>query len=203
MMFRPRPSPHISLIPLFFLFLTLTVYAQADTPKIEQEVIGTLPNAMVDGTLVFSGYSAHYAFVTGSIGKQTVVLDGTPQDRPFKQIGNIRFAPSTHKLFYWALDISGGKETIVLVADGTVIKTDFSGEGSLIFSDDGTQWVIIRGESNGVTVMLNGKKLGIYADATWPRFSPDGKHVAFLAKDKTGKISVLVDGKAERSFEPP
>ena len=51
--------------------------------------------------------------------------------------------------------------------------------------------------------ILDGREVGRYAGASRPDFSPDGAHVAWLARENDGRASLVVDGAITRSFEAP
>lgn len=58
---------------------------------------------------------------------------------------------------------------------------------------------VVPGASGGGTyVEVDGKRLGPWADAGTPAFSPDGRHVAFLAKRRAGGPfdTLIVDGRS-------
>lgn len=54
-----------------------------------------------------------------------------------------------------------------------------------------------------VIIIADGKEIGRYQDACIPSFSPDSKHLAYLAEDDTNDISLFVDGKKEKSYSKP
>jgi hypothetical protein len=112
-------------------------------------------------------------------------------------------------LFFWA--IQNGK--IVLSAAGQTISTPLTGEGFLAFSKDGAHWAAYGAmpgipEGGGtvrfgmIVVYRDGQEVGRYDDISHAEFSPDGKHLAFLAM-QNGRMEMVVDGKATASYDTP
>jgi hypothetical protein len=176
--------------------------AQSDTVE---NVLGALPDNYKENSLVIAQDGSTYAFVTKVPGGEQVVdSNGTP-GKIFDQIALPRFSPATNRLFYWALDSGSGQQQIVLVADEEVIPTPFAGEGGLIFSVDGKRWVamggVLKGQTSGeVVLLIDGKETLRYADASYPSFSPDGKHLAYLVRSNELQTALIVDGKQEKVF---
>jgi hypothetical protein len=117
------------------------------------------------------------------------------------------FSPA-NKLFFWVLNDNG----IAVSADGRIIPTSLSGEGTLVFSKDGAHWAAYGSEqarqsgnsiySGAVVMFLDGAVLGRYDDVSYPDFSRDGKHLAFMARDN-GQMTLVVDGKFSSRFDKP
>jgi hypothetical protein len=157
-------------------------------------------------SLVFSDDGKHYAYISGASGAQRIVLDGVP-GQEFSRCSAPKFSPAG-KLFFWA--ISGGK--IVLSAAGQTFATPLSGEGFLEFSKDGAHWAAYGAEpesQNGsvitagsIMVYEDGEEVGRYDDISFPEFSGDGKHLAFLFM-QNGRMGLVVDGKLSATFDPP
>lgn len=172
------------------------------TPTTEQ--MGVLPSNYQEGSLAISDDGEKHAFVVQAAGGQRAVVDGGEEEL-FSQVSSPKFSPTTDRLFYWALDEALGEQRIVLVADGKVIPTDFAGEGSLRFSQDGKRWAAIGGEPTGqnVFVFSDGTQVGQYSDASYPAFSPDGEHLAYLIRDDSSEISLVIDGDVQTTYEEP
>jgi hypothetical protein len=97
-----------------------------------------------------------------------------------------------------------------VVADGAVVKPGFSGQGSLAFSADGSRWAAMgvgpagaNGALGPLVVLIDGREAGRYRDASLPSFSPDARHVAYLAENDDGRIVLIVDGRVQTTFPPP
>jgi WD40 repeat protein len=167
----------------------------------------TLPASYAAGSVEFSTDGAHYAYATGPNGGQTIVRDGAVV-QPTGNIGLPFFSPSG-KLFFWI--ISNGLAN--LYADGAIVPTKFGANNEVVFSQDGTHWAALGGErlaqGDARTVKLpamlyvDGKLIGKYDDFSYPDFSPDGKHCAFLALDSDERMSLVVDGQTIKQFEKP
>lgn len=157
-------------------------------------------------SLVFSDDGKHDAWISGSPGAQRIVADGVP-GQIFSRCSGPTFSPAD-KLFYWAI----AANRIVLVADNQVIQTPLAGEGSLDFSADGKHWVAFGAEpetQNGSTIMAgsiavyeDGLQIGRYDDVSYPAFSADGKHLAFVAM-QDDRMRLIVDGKVSLTFDAP
>jgi hypothetical protein len=138
----------------------------------------------------------------------------TPRGREetYADLGPPLFAPGSNRVYYWALDQRDGKKHIVLVADGTAIPTDFAETGSFVHAPGGTRWAALgwldtgfdaEGKSTGTNaeVIVDGHEAGRAAAMSRPTFSPDGAHVAWLARDERGTTTLVVDGTVTRTFE--
>jgi hypothetical protein len=125
-----------------------------------------------------------------------------------QEIGRPAFAPHTHRLFYWGVDKVEDGKRYVLHADGSVIATPFRQPGVLAFSDAGGHWVAIgidsgpnASEPGKLHVLVEGKELGPYSDATVPAVDRDG-HVAYLVRENY-RNALVVDGVERRGFADP
>lgn len=157
-------------------------------------------------SLVFSDDGKHDAWISGSSGAQRIVADGVP-GQMFSRCSGPTFSPAD-KLFYWAI----AANRIVLIADNQVIPTPWAGEGSLDFSADGRHWVAFGAEpetQNGNTIMAGsiavyeeGQQIGRYDDVSYPAFSADRKHLAFVAT-QDDRMRLIVDGKVSLTFDAP
>jgi hypothetical protein len=162
------------------------------------------PPAFAKGSLVLSEDGKHYAYVSGESGAQRIVLDAVP-GQEFSRCSTPRFSPAG-KLFFWA--VAGGK--IVLSADGQTIPMPLGGEGFLEFSKDGSHWAAYGAEAESrsataagsIVVYKDGPEFGRYDDMSFPEFSSDGKHLAFLAI-QNGHMQLMVDGKPSAAFDQP
>ena len=100
-----------------------------------------------------------------------------------------------------------------LYADGTVVPTAFGGNNEVVFSQDGAHWAALGGErlvqggaraiKLSAILYVDGKLVGKYDDFSYPDFSPDGKHSAFLALESDERMSLVVDGQTIKKFEKP
>jgi ankyrin repeat protein len=175
--------------------------------SVERSEIATLPTDYIKGSLVLSPDRKHYAFALGPSGVQRIVCDGV-EGETFKACSLPIFSP-TGQLFFWA--VRDGK--VLLSANGRVIETSLAGEGAIVFSKDGAHWVAFGAElgqrsvktiTPGTIVMFaDSVEIARYSDITYPDFSRDGKHFAFLALDDDERMSLVVDGKVSTKFDKP
>ncbi|MDR3677002.1 MAG: hypothetical protein P4N24_16045, partial [Acidobacteriota bacterium] len=176
------------------------------TSNVERADLLTLPAEYEKDSLVLSEDGKHSAFVSGSHGSQRVVLDGI-EGQEFRKCTNPIFSRAG-KLYFWA--ISNG--AITLSAGGGVIPTSLAGEGSIVFSRDGAHWAAFGAEQptrNGnqitagaIVVYVDGVNVGKYHDISYPDFSADGKHFAFISSD-SGQMNLVVDGSVTTRFGQP
>jgi hypothetical protein len=207
-----RCVPKTILISALLLVSLMLPIPSRGQLVLNREDVLTLPKDYQKGSLIFSEDGTKYAFVIENSEGQRVVENGVPQES-YAQCVRLRFSPRTNRLFYWALDQSGGKRQVVLVADAKVIPTSFASNGSLFFSANGARWAAVGGEQGKqegdkilvgeVVVFADGQEVGRYRDASWPSFSLDGKHLAFLSKDDTSRISLIVDGQKRTTYAAP
>jgi hypothetical protein len=179
--------------------------------RVEKQEILLLPENYLDGSFEVSEDGTAWAYITKADGGQRIVTAGQ-EGKVFSKCSSPSFSPVTNRLFYWAMDESLGRQQIVLVEDAGTVPTDLAAEGVLSFSPDGKRWAAVGGmhqtsEGNSiklgkVVVLCDGQVLGKYVDATYPSFSPDSKHIAYLALEG-GHFDLIVDGKVERTYQEP
>jgi len=156
---------------------------------------------------VFSPDGKQYAFLVGSSGSQRLFYNSV-EIQEFSSYSRPIFSP-TGKLFFWGL--KDGK--VILSADGRIIPTSLAGEGAIVFSKDGSRWSAFGAElekhkskaiaPGEIVMFVDGVEIGKYADISYPVFSRDGKHYAFLALDAEEQMSLVVDGKVSTKFDKP
>jgi len=159
-------------------------------------------------TIVTSDDATSYAYVEPKDDGGEVVHDGSTGEL-YAGIAAPTFSPRTHKLFYWARSFIGPG---YLVTDGAKLG-EFSREGTMVFSPDGTRWATAGGawdlkvyltpKPTPAIVLVDGKEVGRYPDASVPSFSPDGQHVAYLVAVDEGGTKLIVDGAERASYPAP
>ncbi|MCW5889473.1 MAG: hypothetical protein KIT14_02870 [bacterium] len=177
-----------------------------------KETLVKLPGGWRRGTVAVADDGRTVAFVEDVDGGARVVAGGAP-GRRFAQVTNPQFAPKTHRLGYWATDSTQPPAEVGLVIDGQVIPTEANQPGTLVWSPDGTRWGAAVGLAEEVVdgvphrrptvILVDGRDMGRWIDTTPPAFSPDGRHVAWLAQIDDGRIAVVVDGVAREPFAKP
>jgi len=191
-----KSSKIYTLLTAFTLIILFTTLAKAEL-SVTKKVLTNIPESVVEGTVTISDDGQAYAFVVKSQEGQRIVLNGK-QQIPFSRISKPIFSPISNKFFYWALDKSSGKQEIVLVADGKQISSGLNNEGSLWFSRDGKRWAAVGGKQKGVVIFIDGKQIDKYSDASYPTFSRNGKHLAFLVPG-----GLIVDEVQIKEFKDP
>ena len=188
-------------------------------------VLVRLPEDYAPSTASLSEDGSDYAFVIGASGFCQVV-HRTEQGAMYAECGRPMFAPRSHHVFYWAIE-SGAwytrlfnwvrhwgatpEKLPVLVANDQVVSPGFAQPAPVVFDAAGTRWAA-AGRSpashagstttpGAALVLADGQVFGRYNDASWPVFSPDGTHLAYLVDD--GQVKLIVDGSEQRSFASP
>jgi hypothetical protein len=175
---------------------------------IEKTLVVTLPPRHVPGSLRLSEDGTAYAFIEETpTGQRVVSSAGTGETH--SACLRLSFAPKTNRLFYWTRDDSGPDKVFAIVADGKAIPTGFAAAGEVSFSEDGSHWTAIGAEPSSVIgqlgemlVTVDGEQLTRQRDMGLPVFSPDGAHVAFLARTDNS-VSLFIDGVERQGFGVP
>jgi len=175
--------------------------------KIEKHYIGRLPPNLIRGMLEFADDGKTYAVIVKDTAGQHVVVGGRAEPS-HEGCTLMQFAPGSPQLFYWEGDTVGGRRQIGIVAAGRTIPTPGLHPERIAFSADGTRWATMArlrrddGAVGPVVVIADGRELGRYEDTSGPVFSPDGRHLAYLAAAE-GKVKLVVDGQERPPYESP
>jgi hypothetical protein len=204
-MIRPRRSARWAAL---LICAALAGGCRPDRPVIEKTRLVRLPAEYIPQSAVISEDGGAWAFVQRAAGGEHVVTAAGAGPVHDQCVGLV-FAPKSRRLFHWTRDGAGEATRIAIVADGAPIATDFIASGQLGFSADGTRW-FAAGAAPGpapntvgdITLFVDGAAITREADVSLPSFSADGAHVAYLtATDR--RRTLVVDGAARRTFEPP
>ena len=155
-------------------------------------------NGIPDESVTFSPDGSRLAYVAGSGSKSFAIINGVESDG-FSIGLKVGFSPDGKKAYY------GGRQeqptvTRCLVVDGQLYRGDhnFNNE-SITFSPDGSRWGALgsnlkAGGPTGLQTvenfLLDGKIVEGFTVSSFT-FSPDGKHVAYLAQRKSDNASGL------------
>jgi len=130
---------------------------------------------------------------------------------PFAHVLRLRLAPRTGTAVYWVREGSPSAGGIGVVADGTLAGAGLAQPGRIVFSRDGSRWAAVGGTpptgtgeavQRGPTVVFaDGREVGRAVDVSFPTFSSDGKHLAYLAERDDTRIALMVDGVEQRVYE--
>lgn len=160
---------------------------------------------------IFSPDGQHLAYIASKpvLGflppKIFAVVDGQEQ-KSYELVEAIQFSPDSKHLAYDA-DKKWNRESVV-VLDGKESKT-YSGLSGKAFSLDGNQLAFIahrrsdkNPESTGTDlVVVNGKEGKPYQSISFLlRFSPDSKHLAYLAGKGSSGMKLLVRDDVETKY---
>ena len=190
----------------------------APAPEPRSGRILELPGAYHRGSIAVSTDGKRFAFVETTPEGERVVADGYTGPS-YGRCARPRFAPKSNALFYWAANAVDEVVKVVLVTPKAIVPTDVREPGALAFSPDGARWAMLGSMNEEVPnrgggdqssepadaepreraiVLVDGSEFGRSASASFPSFSPDRKHVAFVYEDDDHGGAVIVDGKRQR-----
>jgi hypothetical protein len=192
----------------------------ADLREVVKRTIARLPDTHVPGQIAVTddGADVGYTDWTPDLAKQ-VVHDGRTGP-VFEDVHRPWFRPRTRDVVYWGLDEkSDGTQVALWIGDRAAATVEFGGdfrfptEPFVVFSRDGKRWAATVetvaqsvGEDEAresYVVLVDGTTTGHHAAVVGPAFSPDGRHVAWLAQDDAGASRLFVDGAVQRTYELP
>jgi WD40 repeat protein len=174
-------------------------------------------NDIKENSLIFSPDSKRIAYSAGVGKKWFVVVDGVKGSRYYNSVGDIVFSPDSKRIAYWAS--TDNKDFVVV--DGVEGKQyDGAGIYHPVFSPDsrhlaysakfGDKSIVVvdeKEESQYDEIYDAFTELGLiekYSSLIVPIFSPDSKHVAYLAGVGGRAIiqkTIVVDGKSGRQYD--
>jgi hypothetical protein len=194
------------------LVFALAVASRAPAATVQRTHLVTLPKEAEPHSISLSDDGSDTVYIVASPDGRRVEHAGR-QGPPYAEIAPPRMAPGTKRVFYWALDASTGKRVVYLVADSTPTPAAIARTGKFFFSPVGAHWAAVGGteiqtganefEAGPVRLWVDGEVVDSYKDMSFPTFSPDGAHLAYLIQDDAGQVKLLVDGRELRAFEPP
>lgn len=172
--------------------------------------------------IVFSPDSQRVAYTAFKDGKWFMVIDDNESSKKYDYMTlKIIFSPDSKELAYVAGRgnvFSSQSEAFLVVGDKEIL-INYNLEEGPVFSPDGNSIAYIKRQSDGMSLVLDGKEskkyYWIFAE---PIFSPDGKRVAYIvgAEEEesdedylddvyfAGKLPnrfVVVDDKEEKSYD--
>jgi Tol biopolymer transport system component len=145
---------------------------------------------------VFSPDSRRLAYVAmnavaGRAGDYFVILDGE-KGKSYNSIRSLAFSPDSKQVFY----IAQRADKWLLVVDGKEGKEydNFGGEygKSIIFSPDGGRIAYVAQRSGKWFVVVDNEEGREYDFVGVPYFSPDGKHIGYMAAILDSKREAVV-----------
>jgi hypothetical protein len=154
----------------------------------------------------------HVTYAVRDAGGFHVVTPAGPGPR-YDEVSPPLFAPASNRVFYWGRRDHEGGHAYDVVTDTTSTPTPFVEPLALVPSKGGARWAALGSldrEPGGATdvpppvaVVVDGREMGRWIAATRPDFSPDGAHVAWIAREASGRALVVVDGAVVRWFDAP
>ncbi len=168
--------------------------ASAPSPFVEED-LGLLSAKAYD--LEYSNDGRHVAIVAEHDGKFCVYQDGKagPDEEAIAK-NSLVMTPDGRHVAYIVI----GKKTVKVVEDGKPGPDyDNVGAKTLVFSPDGNHLAYGAKKGEMFSLVLDGQPGPEFKWAFAPRFSPDGKRLAYIVED--GKQRVVVDGKAGPEYD--
>ncbi len=187
--------------------VTVPLYAGA---TVKTRTLATMPANFKKHAFAVTTDGNEVAFVERSLDGQRVVFRG--QRGPFfPEVAPPQIAQKSNTLFYWGGDPKTGAADLALIANGERITPGFVKGSEIFFSDDGEHWATAGAVASGddsnarpkARVIVDGKIVGTHKDVTWPVFSPDNRHVAYIAQQDDDSFRLIIDGAVKWSFEKP
>ncbi len=155
---------------------------------------------------------AHVTYAVRDTGGYHVVTPEGSGPR-YDEVSPPLFAPKSNRVFYWGRHDQDGRHAYEVVADSTAVPTPFVEPLALVNPPGGARWAalgLLDSEPGAaadaarlVAVVVDGREMGRWPAATQPDFTADGAHVAWLAREASGRTLVMVDGAVVRSFDSP
>ena len=164
--------------------------------------------------------------------KSIVVADGVETGQSYKGVGDLELAPDGRVAYMAATETAdpgahGGGAGMLVVAG--IERPGSCGKGvnpscmtfptrlpaymninspqrHVAWSPDGkgVAWVQSNAPDPGITVMVNGKPMGMsYSNASELRFSPDGRRFAYLGSAQTGFFQVIDGQEMQAASDVP
>jgi hypothetical protein len=191
------------------LLLGCKACTSAPTVRVERRLLATLPKTYEQKSLVISDDREAYAYIVRAETGFRVV-DGAGEGPLYAEVTQPWYAPGTRSLFYWSTEVVNGQPVVKLTAPGHVVVTDVVKPGPFVFSRNGRRWAAMGstapapgGKRGRVEIFVDGERIGSYADACVPAFSPDAAHFAHLIEDEEGRTKLMIDGQERHTYESP
>ncbi len=187
----------VAAILCVMAFLAATASAQQQVNRKQTEtLLADFPPAVYATTQV-SPNARRVAYVRHDQGKQTVWLDGKPQEAHDK-VAALSFSPDSRWLAYAAC--RDGKWRIVVNGNP---QAEYEAVGTPLFSPDSLKLAYVAKRADGKrVVVMHGKPSEPYEliSAGLLIFSPDSKQLVFGGV-KDGRCYVVVDGRLHGPYD--
>jgi Tol biopolymer transport system component len=155
------------------------------------------------GTVGFHPDGRSLVYVARQTAGCSVIMKSAETTRslggPYEDVGDVVFSPSGRQTAYWAKHNNHWR-VVTVEADGSLTATRNAytgyGEGTLVFSGDGTRLAGVGVRQQKAVVFVNSTEYGPYETILegTPVFSPNGQRLAYGAS-RQGVWRVVVDGK--------
>lgn len=213
-----------SLLRISVLTMALVVSGAAcerGAPElhVKKQRLGVLPDPEHSGTLRVDDEGRDWAVILGGLGERRLVRNGAEQ-KAYKDVSEANFAPASDRMLYWAIPEDPAATGLFIIDGETIIQTPVARPGQIVFSEDGKHWATSAGIGLGdpfavaeenrlaqptrgpVVVLHDGREVGRHADTSPVALDATGAHVAYLARNDEGRVSLVIDGVVSAPFEP-
>ncbi|MEO8605591.1 MAG: hypothetical protein ABI629_23685 [bacterium] len=181
-------------------------------PTVTRTALTRLPDDIKPGSLVIGENHTDVLYARHTPDGVHIVHGGV-QGPPYSDIGQLRLAPGSDGVFYWAINVTGEERHLFLIANNTALAVEppINRPLDFVFTPTGKRWATVAGTEpsadgqtpTSVRMWIDGQVAGPYPDMTKPAFSPDGAHAAALVDTGSGRVALIVDGKSVRVFDTP
>ncbi|NLG85109.1 MAG: hypothetical protein GX493_11005, partial [Firmicutes bacterium] len=146
--------------------------------------------------VTFSPDGKRIAYMARKGAKWSVVVDGRAGPE-YLSLSYLTFSPDGKRLAYGAT--KGDQWFVVL--DGKEMSTLHSFVAYLTFSPDGRRFAYAADSGTKQFMVVDGRAGPEYDATGEPVFSPDGRHIAYVAMDSDKKRCVVLDGKEGEKYD--
>ncbi|MBS1904426.1 MAG: hypothetical protein JSS75_12030 [Bacteroidetes bacterium] len=147
-------------------------------------------------------YSTSYINKKHDTTLQYIVYGGKRQLYS-RWIKDILIAPQGKHIVYFASDTTTGSASnrSVVVKDGNIIAGPYESSWRLFMSPSGEHIAWTVQEGNGISLYLDGKKIGSVGEFMVIRWSNDERTIAYATSDSHEKIYVVAGGKRSTIYD--
>jgi hypothetical protein len=211
---RPVPCAPVRIEVWLIVVVVLLASACERRPHVraEKRVLALLPLPWKRLTINVAEDGEHVTYAVRD-GERAHVVTPAGVGPKYDDVTPPLFSPASSHVLYWGRRDRDGRHEYDVVADTTVVPTPFTEPLALVPSRGGARWAAFgalppepgadAGALPSVGILVDGRDMGRWVAASRPDFSPDGAHVAWIAREASGRTLVVVDGTVVRAFETP
>ena len=198
----------------FLLFVAYGLVSCGTAPpatRIIKRPLVQLPSTYRAGALAVGDDGLSWVFAVRTPDGVSISSSGGPGGS-YKETSPPQLTLGSLRPYFWALDVTGPTPRAAFIMGAVSTPTPFARPSPVTLSADGTHWAVagaigpLTEQPPGLTPMVmlvDGVERGRAYDTTRPDFSPDGTHVAWLAEDDAGTVTLVRDGTVTRTYTAP